>query len=170
MAEQEKWKWQEPGTAWKGVGLYHVTLTITDRRPLLGRLEFADNDPDKAKVRRTALGNAMVNCLLSIPRHHPEVQVLHFCLMPDHLHAVLYVRHTMPTGVKGVVRGFWQAAKKLGRASLIIPPNVFGETTKKGHVTAKREHITTKKGHVTAKREHITTKKRWEVCKRKRLA
>lgn len=123
MAEQEKWKWQEPGTAWKGVGLYHVTLTITDRRPLLGRLEFADNDPDKAKVRRTALGNAIVNCLLSIPCHHPEVQVLHFCLMPDHLHAVLYVRHTMPTGVKGVVRGFWQAAKKLGRASLIIPPN-----------------------------------------------
>lgn len=123
MAEQEKWKWQEPGTAWKGVGLYHVTLTITDRRPLLGRLEFPDNDPSKAKVKRTALGNAMVNCLLSIPFHHPEVQVLHFCLMPDHLHAVLYVRHTMPTGVKGVVRGFWQAAKKLGRASLIIPPN-----------------------------------------------
>ena len=123
MAEQEKWKWQEPGTAWKGVGLYHVTLTITDRSPLLGRLEFADNDPGKAKVRRTALGNAIVNCLLSIPYHHPEVQVLHFCLMPDHLHAVLYVRHTMPTGVKGVVRGFWQAAKKLGRASLIIPPN-----------------------------------------------
>ncbi|MCR4591952.1 MAG: hypothetical protein K5672_02200 [Bacteroidaceae bacterium] len=123
MAEQEKWKWQEPGAAWKGVGLYHVTLTITDRSPLLGRLEFADNDPGKAKVRRTAQGNAIVNCLLSIPYHHPEVQVLHFCLMPDHLHAVLYVRHTMPTGVKGVVRGFWQAAKKLGRASLIIPPN-----------------------------------------------
>ena len=111
MAEQEKWKWQEPGTTWKGIGLYHVTLTITDRRPLLGRLEFPDNDPSKAKVKRTALGNAIVNCLLSIPCHHPEVQVLHFCLMPDHLHVVLYVRHTMPTGVKGVVRGFWQAAK-----------------------------------------------------------
>lgn len=121
MAEHEKWKWQEPGTTWKGIGLYHVTLTITDRKPLLGRLEFPENDPSKAKVKRTALGNATVNCLLSIPRHHPEVQVLHFCLMPDHLHAVLYVRHIMPTGIKGVVRGFWQAAKKLGRASLIIP-------------------------------------------------
>ena len=76
MAEQEKWKWQEPGTTWKGIGLYHVTLTITDRRPLLGRLEFPDNDPSKAKVKRTALGNAIVNCLLSIPYHHPEVQVL----------------------------------------------------------------------------------------------
>ena len=116
MAEQEKWKWQEPGTTWKGVGLYHITLTIPDRSPLLGWLEVPDNDPGKAKVRRTALGNALVDCLLSIPKYHPEVQVLHFCLMPDHLHAVLYVRRTMLTGIRGLVRGFWQAAKKLGRA------------------------------------------------------
>ena len=116
MAEQEKWKWQEPGTTWKGVGLYHVTLTIPDRRPLLGSLEVPDNNPDKAVVRRTALGNALVDSLLGIPHYHPEVQVLHFCLMPDHLHAVLYVRRTMPTGIRGVVRGFWQGAKKLGRA------------------------------------------------------
>ena len=116
MAEQEKWKWQEPGTTWKGVGLYHITLTITDRQPLLGTLTIPNNDPTKARVNRTALGNALVNCLLSIQRFHPEVQVLHFCLMPDHLHAVLYVRHTMLKGIGAVVRGFWQGAKKLGRA------------------------------------------------------
>ena len=128
MAEQEKWKWQEPGTTWKGIGLYHITLTIPDRRPLLGSLEVPNNDPNKAKVKRTALGNALVNCLLSIQHYHPEVQVLHFCLMPDHLHAVLYVRHTMPTGIRGVTRGFWQAVKKLGRAwsaSSSIAPNVI---------------------------------------------
>lgn len=116
MAEQEKWKWQEPGTTWKGVGLYHITLTIPDRRPLLGRLEVPADNLDKAVVRRSALGNALVDSLLGIPHYHPEVQVLHFCLMPDHLHAVLYVRRTMPTGIRGVVRGFWQGAKKLGRA------------------------------------------------------
>ena len=128
MMEQEKWKWQEPRTTWKGIGLYHITLTIPDRMPLLGSLEVPDNDPCKAKVRRTALGNALVDCLLSIQHYHPEVQVLHFCLMPDHLHAVLYVRHTMPTGIKGLVRGFWQAAKKLGRASSVassVAPNVI---------------------------------------------
>lgn len=126
MTEQEKWKWQEPGTTWKGIGLYHITLTIPDRKPLLGRLEIPGNGPDKAKVRRTALGNALVDCLLSIQNYHPEVQVLHFCLMPDHLHAVLYVRRTMPTGIRGLVRGFWQATKKLGRACSVpssIAPN-----------------------------------------------
>lgn len=78
MAEREKWKWQEPGTTWKGVGLYHITLTIPDRQPLLGSLIIPDNDPTMAKVMRRPLGNALVDCLLSIPHFHPEVQVLHF--------------------------------------------------------------------------------------------
>ncbi len=140
MAEQEKWKWQEPGTAWKGVGLYHITLTIPDRRPLLGRLEVPDNNPQKAKVKRTALGNALVDCLLSIQHYHPEVQVLHFCLMPDHLHAVLYVRRMMPTGIKGLVRGFWQAAKKLGRASLISPSLITPNDIRKNYQEDKRNY------------------------------
>jgi hypothetical protein len=124
MAEQEKWQWQEPGRAWKGVGLYHITLTIPDRQPLLGTLDIPNGDPTKTAVKRTPLGNALVECLLDIPNHHPEVQVLHFCLMPDHLHAVLYVRRTMPTGIKGMVRGFWQGVKKLGRAYSIIPNDI----------------------------------------------
>ncbi len=128
MADQERWKWQEPGTTWKGIGLYHITLTIPDRQPLLGTLEIPDGNPDRAKVRRTVLGNALVDCLIGVPQHHPEVQVLHFCLMPDHLHAVLYVRRTMPVGIRGVVRGFWQGVKKLGRAwsaaSSIVPNDI----------------------------------------------
>ncbi|MBQ9190630.1 MAG: hypothetical protein IJ142_03380 [Bacteroidaceae bacterium] len=114
--EQEHWKWQEPGTTWKGVGLYHITLTVTSRQPVLGRLTVAGNDPATARVVRSALGDALVDCLLSIPWHHPEVKVLHFCLMPDHLHAVLYVQRTMAKGIGTLVRGFWQASKKLGRA------------------------------------------------------
>lgn len=62
MAEHEHWQWQEPGGAWKGAGLYHITLTVTDRQPLLGAL-------------------------------------------------------VTPEGIRTVVRGVWQAAKKLGRMS-----------------------------------------------------
>ena len=130
MVEQEKWQWQEPGTTWKGAGLYHITLTVPSRQPLLGSLIIPDNDPSKANVKRTALGNALVDCLLSIASYHPEVQILHFCLMPDHLHAVLYVRRTMPKGIRTVVRGFWQGAKKLGRAysaASSIAPNTIRE-------------------------------------------
>ena len=75
MAEQEKWQWQEPGTTWKGVGLYHITLTIPDRQPMLGALVVPEGDPSKARVSRTALGNALVDCLMTIPHYHSEVQV-----------------------------------------------------------------------------------------------
>ena len=142
MVEQEKWQWQEPGTTWKGVGLYHITLTVTSRQPLLGSLIIPDNDPSKAIVKRTALGNALVDCLLSIASYHPEVQVLHFCLMPDHLHAVLYVRRTMPKGIRMVVRGFWQGAKKLGRAYSVassIAPNAIRENNQEDNLKNNQE-------------------------------
>lgn len=142
MVEQEKWQWQEPGTTWKGVGLYHITLTVTSRQPLLGSLIIPDNDPSKAIVKRTALGNALVDCLLSIASYHPEVQILHFCIMPDHLHAVLYVRRTMPKGIKMVVRGFWQGAKKLGRAYSVassIAPNAIRENNQEDKLRNDQE-------------------------------
>lgn len=121
MAEEnDRWQWQEPGKAWKGVGLYHVTLTIPSREPLLGRLEIPDDDPAQARVERTALGDALVDALLEVPHFHPEVKILHFCIMPDHLHSVWYVRHAMPKGIAETVRGFWQGIKKLGRAHTFL--------------------------------------------------
>ena len=137
MAEHERWQWQEPGGAWKGAGLYHITLTVSDRQPLFGALITPDGNPARARVVRSALGNALVDCLMSITGHHAEVQVLHFCLMPDHLHAVLYVRRTMNKGIRTVVRGFWQAAKKLGRACMqeeasFVVPNDIREELKEG--------------------------------------
>ena len=120
--EQEHWQWQEPGTTWKGSALYHITLTVTDRQPLLGTLCIPGENPAKAFVRRSPFGDALVDGLLCIPQHHPEVRVLHFCLMPDHLHAVLYVQRHMACGIGTVVRGFWQGAKKLGRAAASFQP------------------------------------------------
>lgn len=110
------WQWQEPGTTWKGVGLYHITLTIPSREPLLGTLLIPNNDPKQATVEYSALGRMLVNALWDVPNRIPEIQVLHYCLMPDHIHAVWYVREKMPRGIKSVVQGFWQGVKKIGRA------------------------------------------------------
>lgn len=112
----EKWHWQEMGTAWRGVAIYHVTLTVPSRQPLLGKLVIPDNDPKRAWVARTEMGNALVQKLLEHPHFYPEVRILQFCLMPDHLHAILYVTRSMETSIRSVVRSLWQGAKKLGRA------------------------------------------------------
>ena len=116
LNDNEKWQWQEPGEAWKGAGLYHITLTVPSREPLLGTLVIPDNDPAQAKVEILPLGRRLINALWDVPKRHPQIQVLHYCLMPDHLHVVWYVRKTMPRGIKSAVQGFWQGTKQLGRA------------------------------------------------------
>lgn len=118
------WHWQEPGTAWKGVGIYHITLTVTSREPLLGSLEIPENDPKKAYIRRKELGEKIVDCLWTVPKYHPEVRIISFDLMPDHLHTIWHVTRPMPKGIKAVVRGFWQAVKQIGREySMSVAPN-----------------------------------------------
>ena len=112
----DHWHWQERGTAWNGVGIYHVTLTVPSREPLLGKLVIPDNDPKQARVERTEMGNALVDKLLNHPSYYPEVRILQFCLMPDHLHAILHVTRPMDKTFNTVVRSLWQGAKKLGRA------------------------------------------------------
>ena len=105
----DTFKWQDRGTAWKGIGIYHVTLTIPNREPLLGELIIPDNDPSKAEVKRTQLGEDLVDCLMHLYEHYPEVRILQFCLMPDHLHAIWYVRQAMPSGIMGRLLRNWGA-------------------------------------------------------------
>ena len=115
MSEHDKWHWQEPGKAWKGVGIYHVTLVVPSREPLLGDLVIPNNDAKQARVERTKLGNALIEKLLNHPTYYPEVQIVQYCLMTDHLHVILYVKQPMKQTFNMVVRSLWQAAKKLGR-------------------------------------------------------
>jgi REP element-mobilizing transposase RayT len=114
--DHDTWQWQQPDTVWKGAGLYHVTMVVPSRQPLFGELVIPNDDPLQAFVKRTDLGNAVVDRLLRVPEFYPEVQVLHFCLMPNHLHAILYVRRAMKKGISSVITGFWRAARTLGRA------------------------------------------------------
>jgi len=116
MMNQDKWQWQESGTAWKGVGIYHVTLTVPSREALFGTLVIPDSNPSLARIERTALGNAVVDELYVMCRHYPTVRILQFCLMPDHLHAVIHVTKVMDTSIRAVIRGYWQGVKRLGRA------------------------------------------------------
>ena len=114
------WHWQKQGTTWKGVGIYHVTLTVPSREPLLGKLVIPDNNPKQAQVERTKLGNALVDEVFNMGKIHPEIRVLQFCLMPDHLHLIIHVTQTMTMSIRSVIRGFWQGAKRLGREYTLL--------------------------------------------------
>ena len=113
---KEKWHWQESGTAWKGIGIYHVTLVVPSREALLGRLEIPEDDPAKAYVERTELGEDIVNEIYHLGKIHQEIRILQFCLMPDHLHFIIHVTRPMKLSIRRVMQGFWQGAKRIGRA------------------------------------------------------
>ena len=126
MAGQGQWQWQESGRAWKGIGIYHITLTVTSREPLLGTLVIPANDPAQAYVERTELGRALLECQRSISVFHPEIQILQYSLMPDHLHSIWYVQRPMEKGIRSVVQAFWRAAKKLGRGYSFLNARLSG--------------------------------------------
>lgn len=132
MATIEQWHWQEPGQAWKGVGIYHVTITVPSREPILGKLIIPHDDPKQAYIQRTELGESLVNEIFRMGSIHPQVRILQFCLMPDHLHMMLHVRKETSTSIRSIVRGFWQGAKRLGREyTFSFDPEFNSGTTKK---------------------------------------
>ena len=116
MAENDnkQWHWQT-GKAWYGIGIYHVTLTVPSREPLLGKLVIPENDPKQARIERTELGDRITEEALRINRYYPEIRVIQHCLMPDHLHVIYYVTEPMDKSIKSVIRGLWQGVKKIGR-------------------------------------------------------
>ena len=125
MSDGNKWHWQDSGTAWKGIGIYNVTLTIPSRRPLLGTLVIPDNDPKQARVERTELGEKITEEALRINRYYSEIRVIQHCLMPDHLHVIYYITKPLTKGIRTVVRGLWQGVKKIGRAyTAAISPSI----------------------------------------------
>ena len=105
-------------------------------QPLLGTLVIPQNDPSLARVERTALGNAVVEELYVMCKHYPDIRIFQFCLMPDHLHAVIRVTKVMDTSIRSVVRGYWQGVKKLGRAyTLAVSPELNSGATTQGGAT-----------------------------------
>ena len=126
--EKVEWHWQEPKTAWRGIGIYHITMTVSNRQPLLGTLVMPEDDPKQARVERTLLGNKVVAHLLALPKRHPEIKVVSYCLMPDHLHTIWHVTSPMKNSILSVIKGFWQGEKKIGRGySMSVTPHSMRE-------------------------------------------
>ena len=79
--------------------IYLVTVTTVDRRRVLGSL--VGESPDLAKVEATALGEYVAEAFRKkaaevTKKTGCRIQVLHYQIMPDHFHGILYVRDILP--------------------------------------------------------------------------
>ena len=105
---------------YKGRGIYLITLCTEGRRPLLG--ELCGDSPERAYVRPSALGQAVLRCWQDIPAVQRgiaaqrslrlgttctrDIQLLSCQLMPDHFHGIIFIRQDMDIALGQVVYGF----------------------------------------------------------------
>ena len=105
-------------------GIYMITIAIEGRRPLLGRLV---GDPDIKEgenaphIILSPLGEAVKACWQAIPQYHPQIEVIKLCVMPDHIHGVLFVHERMEKHLGHVIWGFKAGTAKAARELRILP-------------------------------------------------
>lgn len=93
------------GHDYQGRCIYMITLVVKERRPLLGTLT-GDGETEPAIVEPTPLGHAVIQSLKGIPTFYPEIDIWTFQLMPDHLHAIVFVKERIPAHLGKVINGF----------------------------------------------------------------
>lgn len=94
--------------------IYHITLVVSDRVPLLGRM--VGETVDEARVEHTELGFAISEEIQALPSRCAEkgwqVKILAKVVMPEHIHFVLFVEKPMDVKLQMVLRGFKQGCNK----------------------------------------------------------
>ncbi len=91
-------------------GIYMLTMVTAARRQNLGTLEGSIED---AHICLTELGEKVEHCIRQITTRHPQVRVLGYQIMPDHLHMVVFVDTDMGNKHLGdVVSGFKYGCNK----------------------------------------------------------
>ena len=100
--------------------IYHITLVVSDRVPLLGRM--VGETVEEARVEFSPLGQEIAHAIQAIPmmeaRRGNDVQILGAATMPEHIHFVLYVRQPMREKLGMIIRGFKQGCNKALRGWL----------------------------------------------------
>jgi len=94
--------------------IYLITVTTVDRKRILGSL--VGDSPNTAAIEPTVLGKYVAEAFRRVASEATKktgcrVQVLHYQIMPDHFHGILYVRDTLPADYAlGKIIAAWKSA------------------------------------------------------------
>ena len=99
--------------------MYMVTMVTEGRKPLfgkvVGRSEAVEPSAEMPHIELSPLGEAVEQIWQTIGSHHPEVKVVALQMMPDHLHAILFVKTKMEKPLGKVLLGVKQACNQAFR-------------------------------------------------------
>lgn len=116
IQRQQDWDYRQPA-------IYMLTLTLAERRPLLGQLIMEEVNgepiPEFAHIKESAIGKAAIDSLMELQSKTTELQVLQFQLMPDHLHIALRIKEQMEQPLGTIIRIYKRLSeKRMREASL----------------------------------------------------
>ena len=115
-------------------GIYLITIATEGRMPLLGTLAGnADvkDRPDKPHVILSPLGEKVKAEWFGIARYYPQIEVIRLCVMPDHIHGILFVHERIERHLGHVINGFKAGTRKAARE--------LGITERKAEVKTETE-------------------------------
>ena len=99
--------------------MYMITMVTEGRKPLFGKVvghsEAVEPAVEVPHIELSPLGEAVENIWQTTGEHHPEVKVVAIQMMPDHLHAILFVREKMEKPLGKVLLGVKQACNQAFR-------------------------------------------------------
>ena len=99
--------------------MYMVTLVTEGRKPLfgkvMGRSEALEPSAEAPHIELSPLGEAIADILQTIGCYHRKVKVIALQMMPDHLHAILFVREQMEKPLGKVLLGVKHACNQAFR-------------------------------------------------------
>ena len=104
-------------------GIYLVTVAIEGRKPLLGTLAGradVQDGPDKPHVVLSPWGERVRDEWFGIPRYYPQIEVIRLCIMPDHIHGILFVHEKIERHLGHVINGFKSGTRRAARELGII--------------------------------------------------
>ncbi len=102
--------------------MYMITMVTEGRKPLFGRVvgrsDAQEPSPEAPHIELSPLGERVAEIWRTIGDYHPEVRVVETQMMPDHLHAVLFVKERMERPLGKVLLGVKQACNQAFRAMM----------------------------------------------------
>ena len=104
-------------------GIYLVTVAIEGRKPLLGTLAGradVQDGPTKPHVVLSPLGERVRDEWFGIPRYYPQIEVIRLCIMPDHIHGILFVHEKIERHLGHVINGFKSGTRRAARELGVI--------------------------------------------------
>ena len=99
---------------YRAKGTYMITLCANARKPIFGDLIcHADGT---AQIIPTTVGKIVEAEWNAIRNHIPQIEILDYQLMPDHIHGLIKAKETLPISLGQIIRRYKMRCTSLYRA------------------------------------------------------